>query len=87
MYSYLFPNIKKVLSSNPVLMMNYHKTQDGIKNFAGYIKVVLGEHDHSASLSGFIDQICDVTILKGVDHEYRNNLETFINLPEQYLFI
>ena len=36
-YSYLFPQIKKVLAINPVLNVNLHRANNGVQKFTGEI--------------------------------------------------
>ena len=88
-YSYSFPQIKRVLAINPVLIMNLHKIHQGIKNFNGEkITVIFGENDYSCKLLEVLPQsnILDTIILPKVDHTFKGQLETFIDLPNHYLF-
>ena len=88
-YSYLFPQIKRVLAINPVLNMNLHRIHEGIKKFNGEkITIVFGEKDYSSKLIEVLPQadVLDTIVLPNVDHMFTGQLETFISLPNQYLF-
>lgn len=88
-YSYLFPQIKRVLAINPVLNMNLHRIHQGIKNFNGEkITIVFGEKDYSSKLIEVLPhaKVLDTVILPNADHVFKGQLETFINLPSRYLF-
>ncbi len=84
-YSYLYPQIKKVLAINPVLNLNYHKTKEGILNFNGEkMFVVTGELDPAAVWLNSLPKKANLSteILQGVDHVFTDNLEKFIALPQ-----
>ncbi len=84
-YSYLYPQIKKVLAINPVLNLNYHKTKEGILNFnSEKMFVVTGELDPAAVWLNSLPSKSNLSteILQGVDHVFTDNLEKFIALPQ-----
>ena len=88
-FSYLFPQIEKILAINPVMTMNLHKIDKGVKNFTGKkINVVFGEKDPSCSWAGLLPQIdvLETIVLPNIDHIFKDNLRTFIDLPNHYLF-
>lgn len=88
-YSYLFPQIKKVLAINPVLNMNLHRIHQGIKSFTGEkISVVFGEKDLSSKYIVTMPtaDVLQTIVLPNIDHTFKDNLQTFIDLPNQFLF-
>jgi len=86
-YAYLYPMIKRVLAVNPVLRINLHRTKDGIAKFNGdFIILIFGEQDPSACFAPLLDSRANVVILSDTDHQFRGNLEEFIELPEKYIF-
>lgn len=88
-HGHLFPKIKRIIASNPVLNVNFHRIKNGIDNFNGeLIKVIIGEKDQCFKFAGLLKENhkAETIILENVDHEYTGNLEKFINLPNDYLF-
>lgn len=88
-FSYLFPQIKRVLAINPVINLNFHLIDKGIKSFIGEkLSVVLGELDSASKWVELLPKTdnSETTILPNIDHVFRGYLETFIELPKQYLF-
>ena len=88
-FSYPYPQIKKVLAINPVMNVNFHLIKNGIKEFVeGKINVVFGEHDSSTKWVELLPNSdnLSVTILPNIDHEFRGNLQSFIDLPNKFLF-
>lgn len=88
-FSYLFPQIKRVLAVNPVLNVNFHWIDKGIKQFKGdKISVISGELDPSSGLIGLLSQYDTVQkiVLPNTDHVFRDKLGEFILLPNRYLF-
>ena len=84
-YSYLYPQIKKVLAINPVLNLNYHRTKEGIVKFNGEkMFVITGELDPSAVWLNSLPakENLSTEVLKGIDHVFTDNLEKFISLPQ-----
>ena len=89
-YAYLFPQIKKVLAINPVLNVNLHRANHGIRNFTGgKIFLAVGEKDASNLFSEFLEgnQETSVIRLENTDHYFTDNLGTFLSLPERLLFV
>lgn len=89
-FSYLFPQIKRVLAVNPVLNVNFHWIDRGIKEFTGeQISVISGELDPSSRLIGLLSRYDSVQkiVLPNIDHVFRDNLDKFIELPNRYLMI
>lgn len=90
-YAYLCPKIQKVLSVNAPLMINLHKTKEGILRFDGeYITMVYGEKDPSFRYVEILNphrcpKFGYVTV-KAADHDFSNMLDTFLSLPERHLF-
>lgn len=88
-FSYLFPQIKKILAINPVMNINFHRIDKGIKDFSGEkINIVFGEKDPSSKWIGLLPKIdiLETSILPDIDHQFTGNLQAFIDLPKQYLF-
>lgn len=86
-HSHKFPQIKKVLAVNPVMNINIHllkRLQDTTKD----INIVFGEKDISSKLAPLIptNKNVNVEILSNIDHNFTDNLYTFIDLPNKYLF-
>ncbi|MCM1404512.1 MAG: alpha/beta hydrolase [Prevotella sp.] len=87
--AYLHPQIKRVLSINPVLDWNTHLLNNGVKKFTGErINVICGEKDGSAYYLPMLPQTpkTHITKLPNVDHNFINQLDLFIDLPNRYLF-
>ena len=90
-YAYLNPKIKNVLSINAPLMINLHKTKEGILKFNGeHMTMLYGEHDPSCRYSEILNSCksskFNYYIIKNADHHFKNMFEEFISLPKQYLF-
>lgn len=88
-FSHLFPQIKRVLAVNPVINVNFHLIDKNINNFAGEnITIVFGENDPSSKWIGLLpkNKKLKTILLPQIDHDFTDNLETFINLPNKYLF-
>lgn len=87
--AYLHPQIKRVLAINPVIDWNTHLLIEGVKNFAGEkIDVIVGEKDPAFPWVELLPKVnfLTTTILPNIDHVFRGNLQTFIDLPKQFLF-
>lgn len=89
-YAYLNPKIKKVLSVNAPLMINLHKTKDGIAKFKGErLTALYGEKDQSARyialLKSGLPASCSCSVIPNANHGFENMLEEFISLPERFL--
>ena len=90
-YAYLNPKIKRVLATNVPLMINLHKTKEGISNFEGeYMTMLYGEKDPSCRYVEILNSCksskFNYHIIKNADHHFKNMLEEFISLPKHYLF-
>ena len=90
-YAYLNPKIKKVLAVNVPLMINLHKTKEGISKFSGeQMTMLYGEKDPSFRymeiLKTSLSPIFSYSAIKNADHNFENILEEFILLPKRFLF-
>lgn len=90
-YAYSYPIIKKVLAVNVPLMINLHKTKEGITKFdQDKIYMVYGSRDPSYRyveiLNSSITEKFKYIVIKNADHHFKNMLEEFIELPKQFLF-
>ncbi len=79
--------IKRMLLINCPLMINLHKTKEGIKEYHGDLTFVYGSKDPSASYIPLIQTFkrIKVEVARGQDHNFSKGSE-FLNLPEKYLF-
>ncbi len=79
--------IRDMLLINTPLMINLHKTKDGIKNYKGKLVCVFGSKDSSFNYLPLIQDFRNVkiVIVPGQDHNFSNGDE-FLLLPEKYLF-
>lgn len=83
-----FPQIRRILAINPVLNVNIHRILKGIQSFPGEeIDVVVGKKDPSYPLVGLLpqDPKLKCAVLDEVDHAFRGQLETFMQLPWRFL--
>ena len=90
-YSYKFPNIERILIVNAPLMINFHKIKNGLLNFSGKSLVyIYGTEDPSFIYVELLikHKTNGVRIVKlnNINHDFTDNLETFCELPERYLF-
>lgn len=88
-YAHLYPKIVRVLAVNPVLNINLHRANDGIKNFAGEkIEIAVGENDASGFFCKMLkgSSRMNITRLSGVDHRFTDEMPLFISLPDRFLF-
>ena len=90
-YAYLCPIIKKVLAVNVPLIINLHKTKEGIQNFAGdKMHMIYGEKDpcfrYTPVLNACLSSKFSYSTVENANHDFKNMLEEFISLPKQYLF-
>lgn len=90
-YAYTNPKIKRVLSVNAPLMINLHKTKEGILRFCGRrMTMVYGEKDQSVRyapmLGAFVSASFGYEIVKNADHGFEGMNEEFVSLPGRYLF-
>ncbi len=86
-HSNKFPQIKKVLAINPVMNINIHLLKS-LQDTKQLVNVIFGELDLSSKFAGFIPQNENVKddILPNIDHNFTDNLDLFIDLPNKYLF-
>ncbi len=90
-YAYMYPKIKNVLAVNVPLIVNLHKTKEGIKNFVGNkMHMVYGEKDPSFRyievLKSSLSPKFSYSTIKNANHHFENMLEEFILLPKQFLY-
>ncbi len=79
--------IKKILLVNLPLMINLHKTKEGLKKYQNKITLVYGTRDQSVNYLPLL-QNCDnikIVQIEGQDHNF-NLGNDFTTLPEKYLF-
>ncbi len=85
-YSYLFPNIKKVVAVNPVLNLNIDRTKNGVLNFKGEkLLVAVGEKDSSRAFLPCVPQkrnVRTITVAEA-DHLFTNMTDNFVQLSDQ----
>lgn len=89
-YGNQYKKIKRMLLINAPLMYNWHKTKEGIKKFTGeLVSMIYGEYDQSIQftelLKPLLNESIKLNIIKNEDHHFKNNMEDFLSLPEQYL--
>lgn len=84
---YVSAKIKKMLLVNIPLMINLHKTKEGIKNYKGRLICVFGSKDPSFNYLPLIQDFrnVNVAVVPNQDHNFSNGDE-FLYLPEKYLF-
>lgn len=82
-----YDNVKGMLLVNTPLMINLHKTKEGILNYKGKLIFVYGSKDPSFNYLPLIQDFRNikVVIIAGQDHNFSNGDE-FLYLPEKYLF-
>jgi len=86
-HSNKFPQIKKVLAVNPVMNINLHLFK-ALKDSQKEMYVVFGELDISSKFAPLLpsSENIKVDILPNIDHNFTENLDLFMNLPNIYLF-
>ena len=79
--------IKRMLLVNTPLMINLHKTKEGIQNYKGRLIFVFGSKDSSFNYLPLIQDFrnVNVVIVPGQDH-YFSKGDEFLYLPDKYLF-
>jgi pimeloyl-ACP methyl ester carboxylesterase len=87
-YGYKYPFNKMLLINSPI-MYNLHKQKEGLSKMSNRnIKIVFGSLDQSIKyvelLNPLFNNYITLDILDNIDHEFKGNLETFINLPINY---
>lgn len=80
-------NVKRMLLVNLPLMINLHKTKEGIKNYSGKLVLVFGSKDPSFNYLPLIQEFrnANVVVIPGQDHNFSKGDE-FLYLPDKYLF-
>ena len=79
--------VDKMLLVNLPLMINLHKTKEGIKRFKGKLVCVFGSRDSSFNYLPLIQDFRNVNIvvIPNQDHNF-NFGDEFLYLPDKYLF-
>lgn len=79
--------IKSMLLVNCPLMINLHKTKEGISKYKGKITFVFGTKDPSFNYLPLIQDFRNVRVVTilGQDHNFSKGDE-FLELPDKYLF-
>lgn len=89
-FAYKYPNIKEILLVNPVLRVNFTKLKKELNQFTWNITIIQWDKDTDYFFNPLLSQIPKARniILEWVNHQFSNKwqLETFIWLPEKYLF-
>lgn len=89
-HAHEFKKIKKIVAINPVLNVNFHLVEKGMQQFKGdFCKVIIGEKDYSFKFTPLLNKINNIQIvtLPNIDHNFTNNLNTFIEIPNKHLFL
>lgn len=87
-YAYNYPRITRILAANPVLNVNFHKLENGANNFkCEFIKIIIGDKDPSYKYADLLQRVksIETIILPHIDHEFKDSIESFIDLPNKYL--
>ena len=89
-FGFNYPKIKRMLLVNAPLMINLHKTKNGIKSFKGdKLVLVYGSLDQSYKyielLSPLLNDIVQLQIIEGQDHYFSKDTYDFKKLPEEFL--
>ena len=87
--NYNWLNVKKVLAINPVIQYNYNKLINGIVKSTAITTVIMGEKDPSYLYLPMLNnknKLLSCVILKNVNHQFTEHFDTFLGLPEKYLF-
>ena len=91
-YAYMYPIIKKVLATNVPLMINLHKTKEGIQKFAGKkMHMVYGDKDPSfrylALLNTCVSSKFSYSTVENANHDFYDMREEFMSFPERFLLL
>jgi hypothetical protein len=86
-HSNKFPPIKKVLAINPVMNINLHLFK-ALKDIDKEMNIVFGEFDMSSKFAPLLpsSENIKIAILPNIDHNFTNNLNIFLDLPNRFLF-
>lgn len=89
-YGWKHPLIKRMLLVNVPLMINWHRTKEGLKQFRGEkIAMIYGDRDPSFRYCGMLSLIeqpsltCE--IVPGADHNFAGLVDVFERLPEKII--
>lgn len=82
------PKIKRMISINAPLMINYHgKTLPSVKKLGrDKLTMIYGSLDPSYKYVPFVEKWTNVEIVKGADHNLSHSPITFINMFENFLY-
>ncbi len=85
-----YPKIKRMLLINVPLMINWHKTKEGIMSFKGEkLILVYGSLDQSYKytelLTPLLNKKIELKIIEGQDHYFSKDSYDFKQLPEDFL--
>ena len=82
------PKIKRMISINAPLMINYHgKTLPRVKKLGrDKLTMIYGSLDPSYKYVPFVEKWTNVEIVKGADHNLSHSPMTFINMFENFLY-
>lgn len=83
-----YDNITDILLVNPAQKLGGDAIRQGLKKTNAEVTAVFGEKDPSVSLSEALQgDGHTVVVLEGIDHNFSGDyLQSFIELPERYLF-
>ena len=90
-FSYIYSNIEKILLINPVQSVNNTKLIKALNEFKWTWTIIVWDQDPDYFYTPLLEKVnsnIKVVTLKWVNHLFSNEwwLETFIWLPEEYLF-
>ncbi len=89
-WGYLYPQIKKMLLTNPPIYMNWSKFESGISKFNGEVTFCFTRFDPSIPHMGLLDKLentqMKTIILPKGGHNFEDALAEYIALPERCLF-
>lgn len=89
-FGFNYPKIKRMILINAPLMINLHKTKEGIKSFKGDKMVLIyGSLDQSYMyvelIKPLLNDVVKLEIIEGQDHFFSKDTYDFKKLPEDYL--
>jgi len=89
-FGFNYPKIKRMILINAPLMINLHKTKEGIKSFKGdKIVLIYGSLDQSYMyvelIKPLLNDVVKLKIIEGQDHFFSKDTYDFKKLPEDYL--
>ena len=78
------------MAINPVIQIHYNKLKTGVERAETPTSIVFGSQDPSTPYSPMLDQNkpnnVKIEALDGVDHQFTQHFNLFIEIPEKYLF-